>query len=73
MVNLSGGGGGLSNSSANASASVSDLLAARESVVSSEGGFVSVLSVSTNGAGSRKLVVREDGKPSTSYVSLNSG
>jgi len=71
MVNLSGGG--LSNGSANASASVGDLLAARESVVSSEGGLVSVLSVSTNGAGSRKLVVREDGKPSTSYVSLNSG
>ena len=70
MVNLSGGGLSNGSANANASASVSDLLAARESVVSSDGGLVSLLSVSTNGAGSRKLVVREDGKPPTRYVSL---
>jgi hypothetical protein len=63
MVNLSGGA---------LSSSASDLLAARESVVSSDGGL-SVLSANgASGSGSRKrLIVREDGKPPTQYVSLN--
>lgn len=72
MVNLSGSGSGPFGPSASASAS-DLLLAARESVLNGEGGL-SLLSGSAAGAGGsgsrKRLVVREEGKPPTQYVSF---